>query len=86
MRAYSIFDAAVKTFGQPMFFHTDAGATRVFMMEIRRNESGNLLNASRQDFDLYYVGVFDTETGVFTSNPAPEIILHGRSVADADPA
>lgn len=80
MNAYSVFDAAVKAFNTPMFFQTDTAASRVFMMEIRRADAGNTLNANPGDFELYRIGEFDMDSGVFKAEASPQLVLAGRNV------
>lgn len=88
MNAYSVFDSAVQSFGNPIFFQSDAAANRIFMTEIR-GSSDSLLSKSPKDFDLYRVGSFDTDTGVFKPEASPVLITAGRNVLPAtvsDPA
>lgn len=82
MNAYSVFDAAVQAYGNPIFFQTDAAAQRIFLSEIRESHD-SLLSKSPKDFDLYRIGSFDTDTGVFKPEAAPVLITAGRNVLPA---
>lgn len=55
----------------------DATAIRGFAYAI--NGNSGVMNFSPKDFDLYKVGEFDTETGVFKSC-VPVLIVSGESV------
>ena len=88
MNAYSVFDAAVQGYGNPIFFQSDAAAQRIFVSEIRESHD-SLLSKSPKDFDLYRIGSFDTDTGVFKPEASPVLVAAGRNVLPAtisDPA
>lgn len=71
---YSVKDAK-RGFGAPFVHDNDATAMRDFEDIVSRGN--NIMGTHPQDFDLYKVGVFDTERGVFTSKDAPEFISAG---------
>jgi len=75
LKIYSIRDEAAEFFIQPFLANADAQAIRMFI--------GSLGDSfpHRSDFNLFFCGSFDTETGVIEACP-PKIILAGLSVAD----
>lgn len=76
---YCVRDRAVASFGNPMFMVSDGQAIRSFTDEINREHGDNQLFKHPDDFDLYKLGEFDTESGEFTVN-VPEQISIGKMV------
>lgn len=68
---YSMFtvrDIAVGAYGRPMFMQSKGQALRSFSDEVNRVADDNQMNKHPEDFALFYLGLFDEETGVFVSN------------------
>lgn len=61
-RLYSIRDRKVG-YMQPVIRQNDAAAIRDFVATISLSGSESMLNLCPSDFDLYYVGTFDDESG-----------------------
>lgn len=61
-RLYSIRDNKVG-FMQPVIRQNDAVAIRDFVATISLSGSDSMLKLCPEDFDLFYVGTFDDETG-----------------------
>lgn len=61
-RLYSIRDRKVG-FMQPVVRQNDSVAIRDFVMTIQLTGSDNVLKLCPSDFDLYFVGYFDDESG-----------------------
>lgn len=61
-RLYSIRDRKVG-YMQPVIRQNDAAAIRDFVATISLSGAESMLNFSPSDFDLYFVGVFDDESG-----------------------
>lgn len=78
---FCVKDRATDNFGNPMFLMATGQATRSFSDEVNRKEAGNQLNMHPDDFDLYQLGTFDSETGTFQSY-APELVVRGKDVFD----
>lgn len=75
---YAIRD--VKTcFMTPTLDQTKEAAIRNFTVAIRQGTS--LLHAMPQDFDLFYVGEFDAESGIISALSVPEFVVAGAAVA-----
>jgi len=75
MMIYSIRDNGAEFFIQPFIAPTDAVAQRMFI--------GSLGDSfpHRQDFALYKIGTFNTESGKIVAND-PVMILAGLSIPD----
>lgn len=61
----SIRDRASDTFSVPVYLPSKGAAIRSFADEVNRVDPNNNLNKHPEDFDLYYLGEFDDETGTF---------------------
>lgn len=66
------------SFMTPTIDQNDGSAMRNFAYAVEHTEG--ILSASRQDFDLYKLGSFDSDTGLITSLTVPELIMSGASV------
>lgn len=64
---YSVFDTAVSVFGTPFFAPTEASAIRSFVT--LANDVNSTVHMYPQDFSLYYLGSYDSETGTIVSEP-----------------
>lgn len=65
LKVFSVRDAATEVFTRPFFMLTKAEAIRTFAKEANEPES-NLSNYPL-DYELYYLGTFDQDSGKFTS-------------------
>lgn len=73
------FDLAVQTYGQPIFVPHRGAARRSFDDEVNRPAQDNPLYQHPDDYELYQLGFFDNESGVFET--ANELIVRGKDVA-----
>lgn len=80
LKLYSIRDRATDSFGQPMFLVSHGQAIRSFTDEVNRQDKDNQLYQHPDDFDLYFLGEFDTSKAAFNTQ-GPEMILVGKSAA-----
>jgi len=78
---FCVKDRATDMFGTPMFLMATGQATRSFSDEVNRKEAGNQLNMHPDDFDLYQLGTFDSESGSFLTH-APELVVRGKDLID----
>jgi hypothetical protein len=62
---YSIFDSKVNSFAPPFVATNDQEAIRMFKTSINYGES--TLNMYPEDFDLFRLGSFNSESGTFDS-------------------
>lgn len=65
----SIFDITTSTFRQPFYAMNEADAKRAFRMIL---ESNDLMKRNPSDFELYHVGMWDDEVGIFDINTSGE--------------
>ncbi|WNK12997.1 MAG: nonstructural protein [Microvirus sp.] len=73
-------DRASDAFGNPMFLVAPGQGVRSFGDEINRAAADNQLYQHPDDFDLYELGNFDTDTGLFESH-APLILVRGKDLS-----
>lgn len=71
----AVRDRALDAYGQPFFASSTGGAIRSFADEINRKAEGNQLNKHPEDFDLYYLGEFDDNTGEFDPSRPSQIAV-----------
>lgn len=79
MQVFCVRDRASDQYGNPMFLLSSGQALRSFADEVNRAASDNLMFQHPDDFDLYYLGEFDTSDGVFSCK-APEQVAVGKMV------
>lgn len=72
---YSMRDAVSGNFQNPTFEINDAAAARNFKFSVNNND---FIGFNAADFDLFKIGVFDTQTGVLESQD-PVTVLSGVS-------
>lgn len=80
LNIFAIRDRATVQYGTPMFLISAGQAMRSFQDEVNRSAAENLIFNHPEDYDLYSLGEFDTNTGLFKSD-VPEQILTGKAAA-----
>lgn len=70
----ALFDKKAGEYMQPMFVPALGIAYRSLSDEIARGGEGNVLAPHHEDFQLWQLGLFDTETGVIVSDGCPKMI------------
>lgn len=78
LKIFSIRDAKGETYNTPFFQKTHGEAERTFR-ELANDEK-SMICKYPDDFDLYCVGEFDTETGNIISLPTPQHLIKGVNV------
>jgi hypothetical protein len=76
----SVKDRAADAFGRPMFVPSTGVAIRSFSDEINRANDDNQLYNHPDDFDLYDLGTFDDNTGLFELHQLPQLLTLGKQV------
>lgn len=79
-KVLAIRDRAADVYGVPMFMQSVGQAIRGFSDEVNRSDQNNNLFKHPEDFDLYLLGTFDDETGIFTTDKPPEQVAVGKDV------
>jgi hypothetical protein len=76
----SVKDRAADAYGRPMFVPSVGVAIRSFSDEVNRKDSENQLFNHPDDFDLYELGEFDDNTGLFALHEQPKLLSLGKQV------
>ena len=76
----SILDTAAGAYGRPAYLATEGVAIRQFSDEINRASEDNQMYVHPDDFDLFYLGTFDDNTGAFDLLASPKQICLGKQV------
>ena len=75
LNIYAIRDRATDQFGNPMFMVANGQAIRSFADEVNREDATNQLYQHPEDFDLYELGSYDTDTGAFDTHTPKQIAI-----------
>jgi hypothetical protein len=76
----TVKDRAADAYGRPMFVPSTGVAIRSFSDEINRNNADNQLFNHPDDFDLYELGEFDDNSGLFALHEQPKLLSLGKQV------
>ena len=76
----TVKDRAADAYGRPMFVPSAGVAIRSFSDEINRNNADNQLFNHPDDFDLYELGEFDDNSGLFSLHEQPKLLSLGNQV------
>lgn len=77
---FSVKDRATEMFGNPMFLMSTGQAIRSFGDEANRKDAQNQIHIHPEDFDLYLLGTFDTDTAEFELLTRPEKVAEARNL------
>lgn len=80
MRVVCIYDIATAAFGRPAFVAAVGAALRSFTDEINRADRDNMMYGHPEDFQLFDLGEFNEEIGVFNLLDKPRLICRGSDV------
>lgn len=72
----AVLDSKLGEYGQPFFVTAIGQAVRSFGDEVKRADPQNMLNKHPEDFSLWHIGEFDSETAELFSQSA-RIIASG---------
>ena len=72
MKAFSIRDTKAEGFNTPFFQTTFGLAERAF--KEAANDPQSQIAKNKEDFSLYYIGEFDQQTGLISSETKPKHI------------
>ena len=79
----TVKDRAADAYGRPMFVPSTGIAIRSFSDEINRQDNDNQMYNHSDDFDLYELGEFDDNTGLFSLHEQPKLLTLGKQVKTA---
>lgn len=69
-KIYNIYDKVAKTYTMPLVFTNDDSAKRYFTTQF-------IDNPNKNDYDLYYLGDYDTELGQIIIDKDNDAVLIG---------
>ncbi|WNK13117.1 MAG: nonstructural protein [Microvirus sp.] len=75
LRAYSIRDSKGEFYHPPFFKRTHGEAERDFMHLCKDEKS--MTGQYTEDYDLYYLGTYDDQTGKIQATSSPEHMIKG---------
>lgn len=73
-------DRAVDAFSTPFFVRSVGEAVRSFSDEVNRKDDNNQIYKHPEDYDLYLISEFDSDTGLF-SDSKPSMVAVGKDVS-----
>lgn len=82
MKIFSIKDLKADTFSTPFFQPTDVHAVRMFKTEVNRAEPNNMLYLYPDEYELHYVGTFNTDSGAIDFVNNAKAICNGRQLVN----
>lgn len=78
LKMYSVRDSKGEIFNQPFFQKTHGEAERTF--KTLTNDEKSQVHNYPEDYDLYYLGEYDDQTGLVKSLDTPTHIVKAISV------
>lgn len=75
-KMYAIYDKAAEVYNKPFAEGTDQLAIRAFCYAWKPEDSS--FEMFSDDYQLYYLGEFDTDAGFFESEDEPRKIFDGQ--------
>jgi len=75
-RCYSVRDLKAAAFAPPFFLGRDEVAVRTFSDALA--DPGHPMAAHPEDYQLFYLGEFNDETGRLTGADAPVFLVNGN--------
>jgi len=78
LKAFTIRDSKGEVFNTPFFQKTHGEAERSFM-ELTRDPK-SMVSKYPDDFDLYYIGEYDDQTGVVKSLETPQHLAKAATI------
>jgi len=69
LKAFSVRDSKAEVYGQPFYGNTHGHAERSFSQLV--NDKTSQPGQYPEDFDLYHIGEYDDQTGIFTPLDTP---------------
>lgn len=76
----AVFDSAVQAFGQPIFAPAVGAVVRSFSDEVNRSALDNPMFGHPDDYELFYLGLFDEESGLFSEGESVRSLSRGKDV------
>lgn len=80
LKAFSIYDSKAKVFHTPFFKQTPGLAERDFKQVTKDKDS--MICQYPEDFDLYYLGDYDDQTGTYQSLDTPQHLVKAAQIKE----
>ena len=80
----SILDTAAGAYGRPAFVASEGVAVRQFQDEVNRADENNQLYKHPDDFQLFYLGTYDDNTGGMDLLASPKMIARAKDIMIRD--
>lgn len=77
LQIFAVRDRATDQYGTPMFLVSSGQAIRSFTDEVNRQDAQNQIYQHPDDFDLFQLGEFDTDTGTFSAYQPKQLCVGG---------
>lgn len=77
-KMYAVHDSKAETFNQPFYCKTHGEAERNFA-QLKADEK-SFVSKYPEDYDLYYVGDYDTNTGKIKALDTPQHIVKAATL------
>lgn len=78
LKVFAVRDAATDQYGTPMFLMSSGQAIRSFGDEVNRAEKDNQLYTHPDDFELFELGEYETDSGKLETNGGPQQVATGK--------
>ena len=73
LKVYSIYDQKTGVYDRPFLQHTHGEAERNFKQLV--NDEKSQVNKFPEDYDLYYLGEYDNNTGKYQTLDSPQHLI-----------
>lgn len=81
-KMFCIYDAKAETFNVPFYAPTHGEAERSFRQAC--NDERTMMNKFPSDFDLYFLGDYDTQHGKFVLHDTPQHVIKAIQCVQKD--
>lgn len=82
LQVVAVRDRATDSYANPVFCVALGEATRSFADEVNRESSDNKFFQHPEDFDLFHLGSFDTNSGAFDCGQPRQIAIGKDLIVD----
>lgn len=79
--ACCVYDSCARFYSAPYFFRTREEAVRMFT-DTSSNPSGEIFKHP-EHYSLYFIGMYDTRSGLFDLAPEPDFIVKAIDVVSS---
>lgn len=72
---FAVRDSKSSQFGTPMFLQSEGIAVRSLGDEVNKGNSDSIVAQHPEDFELFHLGEWDTDSAQFVLLPAPRSVV-----------